>query len=107
MRMAATLPRLAFVRRGRGPTVTRLRLLGRWRFSLALAHRPGRRVLLRGGVATWRYSVWFLATRSAEALLVNTHPGFAPRPDYRPLTKFERRGLKLGHGVWDLVFERR
>lgn len=30
--------------------------------------------------------------------------GFAPRPDYRPLTKFENRGLRLGHGVWDLVF---
>lgn len=32
--------------------------------------------------------------------------GFAPRPDYRPLTKFEQRGLKLGHGVWDLVFQK-
>ena len=31
---------------------------------------------------------------------------FAPRPDYRPLTKFEQRGLKLGHGVWDLVFKK-
>lgn len=31
---------------------------------------------------------------------------FAPRPDYRPLTKFEQRGLKLGHGVWDLVFQK-
>jgi tRNA (guanine-N7-)-methyltransferase len=27
-------------------------------------------------------------------------------PDYRPLTKFEQRGLRLGHGVWDLVFSR-
>ncbi|WP_424220703.1 tRNA (guanosine(46)-N7)-methyltransferase TrmB [Azovibrio sp.] len=34
-------------------------------------------------------------------------PGFAPRPAYRPLTKFENRGLRLGHGVWDLVFKRR
>jgi len=33
--------------------------------------------------------------------------GFAPRPDYRLLTKFENRGLRLGHGVWDLVFHRR
>lgn len=34
-------------------------------------------------------------------------PGqFAPRPDYRPLTKFEQRGLKRGHGVWDLLYER-
>lgn len=33
--------------------------------------------------------------------------GFAGRPDYRPLTRFENRGLRLGHGVWDLVFRRR
>lgn len=32
--------------------------------------------------------------------------GFAPRPDFRPLTKFERRGERLGHGVWDLLYER-
>lgn len=31
---------------------------------------------------------------------------FAPKPEYRPQTKFERRGLRLGHGVWDLVFVR-
>lgn len=31
---------------------------------------------------------------------------YAPKPDYRPETKFERRGLRLGHGVWDLVFVR-
>ncbi|MGB7480840.1 MAG: tRNA (guanosine(46)-N7)-methyltransferase TrmB, partial [Burkholderiaceae bacterium] len=33
--------------------------------------------------------------------------GFAERPDYRPVTKFENRGLRLGHGVWDLVFFKR
>jgi tRNA (guanine-N7-)-methyltransferase len=43
-----------------------------------------------------------LAADSTAALA-----GFAPRPDYRPLTKFENRGLRLGHGVWDLVFYRR
>ena len=32
--------------------------------------------------------------------------GYAQRPDYRPETKFEQRGLRLGHGVWDLVFEK-
>lgn len=32
---------------------------------------------------------------------------FAPRPDYRPLTKFERRGQRLGHGIWDMIFERK
>ncbi len=32
--------------------------------------------------------------------------GFSARPEYRPETHFERRGLKLGHGVWDLLFEK-
>lgn len=31
---------------------------------------------------------------------------YSPRPDYRPITKFEKRGERLGHGVWDLLFER-
>ena len=35
-----------------------------------------------------------------------TSGGYAERPDYRPLTKFENRGIKLGHGVWDLLFEK-
>ncbi|GCL61412.1 tRNA (guanine-N(7)-)-methyltransferase [Rubrivivax pictus] len=39
--------------------------------------------------------------------LANTAEGYAPRPAMRPLTKFEARGLKLGHGVWDLLFTRR
>jgi tRNA (guanine-N7-)-methyltransferase len=43
---------------------------------------------------------------SDNPLLVNTSDGFAPRPAYRPLTKFENRGLKLGHSVWDVVFRR-
>ena len=53
------------------------------------------------------YAEQMLEVLSAEPLLVNTVAGYAPRPDYRPLTKFEARGLKLGHGVWDLVFMRR
>ena len=53
------------------------------------------------------YAEQMLEVLSAEPLLVNTAPGYAPRPDYRPLTKFEARGLGLGHGVWDLVFKRR
>lgn len=44
---------------------------------------------------------------SAEPLLANGFAGYADKPDYRPLTKFENRGLRLGHGVWDLVFRRR
>ena len=31
---------------------------------------------------------------------------FSPRPDYRPITKFEKRGERLGHGVWDLLYKR-
>jgi tRNA (guanine-N7-)-methyltransferase len=42
----------------------------------------------------------------SEPLLVNTAEGYAPQPAYRPLTKFENRGIKLGHGVWDLVFKK-
>ncbi|KAF1071122.1 tRNA (guanosine(46)-N7)-methyltransferase TrmB [Variovorax sp.] len=52
------------------------------------------------------YAEQMLEVLSAEPLLRNTAADYAPKPDYRPLTKFENRGLKLGHGVWDLVFER-
>ena len=52
------------------------------------------------------YAQEMLAVLSAEPLLANTAPDFAPRPEHRPLTKFETRGLKLGHGVRDLVFRR-
>lgn len=53
------------------------------------------------------YAVQMLEVLGAEPSLENTASGFAPRPDYRPLTKFENRGLKLGHGVWDVVFRKR
>jgi tRNA (guanine-N7-)-methyltransferase len=56
------------------------------------------------------YAEQMLAVLSAEPLLANssTHAdGYADKPAYRPLTKFENRGLKLGHGVWDLVFRKR
>ena len=43
----------------------------------------------------------------ADPSLENTAAGYAPRPSYRPVTKFENRGIKLGHGVWDLVFTRK
>ncbi len=52
------------------------------------------------------YAEQILAVMAAEPRLANTARGYAPRPDYRPQTKFESRGLKLGHGVWDLVFRR-
>ncbi len=52
------------------------------------------------------YAEQMLAVLTAEPRLANTAQGYAPQPDYRPLTKFENRGLRLGHGVWDLVFRR-
>jgi len=39
--------------------------------------------------------------------LTAMHPGYVERPSYRPITKFENRGLKLGHGVWDLVYKKK
>jgi len=53
------------------------------------------------------YALQMLEVLGAEPALRNTAEGFAPRPAYRPLTKFENRGLKLGHGVWDVVFRKR
>jgi tRNA (guanine-N7-)-methyltransferase len=60
------------------------------------------------------YAEQILEVLEAEPLLHNparsAHPelaGYAPKPVYRPLTKFEDRGLKLGHGVWDVVCARR
>jgi tRNA (guanine-N7-)-methyltransferase len=62
-------------------------------------------------VATdWQpYAEHILAVLQAEPGLVNDSgraDGYADQPAYRPLTKFENRGIKLGHGVWDIVFER-
>jgi tRNA (guanine-N7-)-methyltransferase len=52
------------------------------------------------------YAEQMLDVLNGEPLLANRHDGFAPRPDFRPQTKFETRGLRLGHGVWDLIFTR-
>ncbi|MGQ0442847.1 MAG: tRNA (guanosine(46)-N7)-methyltransferase TrmB, partial [Methylophilaceae bacterium] len=59
-------------------------------------------------VATdWQaYAEWVLTLLNAEAQLKNTCQDYAEKPDYRPLTKFENRGIQLGHGVWDLIFIR-
>ena len=53
------------------------------------------------------YAQQMLEVLSGEPLLANTADGFAPRPAWRPQTKFETRGLRLGHGVWDVLFTRR
>jgi tRNA (guanine-N7-)-methyltransferase len=52
------------------------------------------------------YAEHILTVLSAEPVLANSADGFAPRPEARPQTKFESRGLKLGHGVWDIVFRK-
>lgn len=71
---------------------------------LASRLKPGGHVHL---ATDWEdYARQMLAVLSAEPSLVNTVEGYAPRPHNRPLTKFEQRGLRLGHAVWDLVFRR-
>lgn len=52
------------------------------------------------------YAEHILDVFSREPRLVNSAPAYAPRPAYRPQTKFETRGLKLGHSVWDIIFRR-
>lgn len=52
------------------------------------------------------YAEHVLAVLTADPDLANTVDGYAPRPNYRPLTKFEQRGLRLGHAVYDIVFRR-
>lgn len=52
------------------------------------------------------YAAQMLEVLGAEAALRNTADGYAERPAHRPLTKFEQRGLRLGHAVHDLLFVR-
>ena len=73
--------------------------------ALALRLAPGG--YLHAATDWSDYAGEMLATLSAEPLLANTAPGFAPRPESRPLTKFERRGTRLGHPVFDLLFTRK
>ena len=77
----------------------------------AFVRELARRLALGGylHVATdWEpYASEVLAGLASEPLLENTADGFAPRPDYRPQTKFEARGLRLGHRVYDAIFRRR
>jgi tRNA (guanine-N7-)-methyltransferase len=73
-----------------------------WVALLASKLQPGG--LLHCATDWEPYAQHMLQVLSAEPGLRNTAAGFAPRPSYRPMTKFEARGLKLGHGVWDLIF---
>ena len=67
--------------------------------------RPGGQI----HVATdWEnYAEHILEVLSANSDLENTADDYAPKPDYRPGTKYEARGIRLGHGVWDLVFNKK
>ena len=70
--------------------------------------------LKQGGVihmaTDWEnYAEQMLEVLSGDARLANMSADgtYVPRPDFRPLTKFELRGQRLGHGVWDLMFRKK
>jgi len=71
---------------------------------LAMRMKPG--AYLHVATDWENYAEQILTALSAETLLVNTARAYTRRPGDRPLTKFETRGLKLGHRVWDIVFRR-
>jgi len=75
-------------------------------FVTALAQRLAPGGYLHAATDWEEYAHEILATFTAEPLLANTAETFAPRPAWRPQTKFETRGMKLGHGVWDVVFRK-
>ncbi|MGE5169034.1 MAG: tRNA (guanosine(46)-N7)-methyltransferase TrmB [Rudaea sp.] len=75
-------------------------------FAHALAERLAPGGYLHAATDWEPYALEILATLAAEPLLANTATGYAPRPAWRPLTKFEQRGLCLGHRVFDLLFTR-
>ena len=75
-------------------------------FVRAMAHALAHDAVLHIATDWEPYALEMLDTLSREPLLANCEQGFAARPLERPLTKFERRGVALGHGVWDLRFAR-
>ena len=75
-------------------------------FVALLASRLGPDGYLHCATDWQEYAQQMLEVLSAEPLLANTAAGFADRPAWRPQTKFETRGLRLGHGVWDVLFRR-
>jgi len=75
-------------------------------FVALLASKMKRGAVLHACTDWEDYARQMLEVLSAEAALVNTASDYADRPEARPQTKFERRGLALGHRVWDLVFRK-
>jgi len=73
-----------------------------------------RPILISGGIfhmaTDWQpYAEHMLEVMNGTENFTNLSPenAYSPRPDYRPITKFEKRGERLGHGVWDLMFQHR
>ena len=52
------------------------------------------------------YAIWIIDLLDKEDLLQKISDDFFKKPDYRPLTKYENRGIKLGYKVWDMVYRR-
>jgi tRNA (guanine-N7-)-methyltransferase len=52
------------------------------------------------------YAFWIIDLLDKEELLQKTSDDFFKKPDYRPLTKYENRGIKLGYKVWDMIYRR-
>jgi tRNA (guanine-N7-)-methyltransferase len=76
-------------------------------FAALAARKLAPGAILHAATDCQDYAEQMLAVFSAEPLLENTAAGFAPRSAARPLTKFERRGVKLGHEVREVLFRRR
>jgi len=76
-------------------------------FAALAARKLAPGAILHAATDWQDYAEKMLAVLSAEPLLENTATGFAARPAQRPLTKFEHRGVKLGHEVRELLFRRR
>ncbi len=75
-------------------------------FVALLAERMQPGAYLHAATDWQEYAEYILDVFTREPRLANSAPDYAPRPAYRPQTKFETRGLKLGHGVWDIIFRR-
>lgn len=52
------------------------------------------------------YAEQILEVLNAQSMLKNTANTYAARPEYRPVTKFEQRGIRLGHLIWDIIFRK-
>jgi tRNA (guanine-N7-)-methyltransferase len=75
-------------------------------FVALLVERMKTGAYLHAATDWQEYAEQILDVLRREPRLANSVPEYAPRPAYRPQTKFEARGRKLGHGVWDIIFRK-